>query len=91
MLGPYVRRTTPEKKHYTACDPENTTTYMLHVVPITTHTRVRLKAIEKTKRKQKTEKERKSKNESEKGKERRKKKTRKEDEARKGKEKKTPY
>ena len=39
----FVALLAPKKTYYTACHPgENTTTYVLHVVPITTHTHVRL-------------------------------------------------
>ena len=68
-----------EKTVYTACHPEKTTTYMLHAVPITTHTHVRRKSIRKKETKKRKEekgkegrgKEKKGKKikESEKGKE----------------------
>ena len=43
--GTYVALLAPEKNDYAACHPAKTTTYILHVVPITTHTHVRLKTI----------------------------------------------
>ena len=60
--GAYVSLPAHEKTDYTACYPGKNTTYILHVVPITTHTHVRTKSIGK-------KKQRKEKNE-EKGKER---------------------
>ena len=51
--GAYVALFAPGKKNcYTACHPEKTPMYMLHVVPITTHTHVKLKSIGKKKRKE---------------------------------------
>ena len=47
-----------EKTDYTACHPKKTTTYILHVVSITTHTHVRLKSMGNKKREEKTEKKR---------------------------------
>ena len=46
-----------EKTDYTACHPKTTTTYILHVVSITTHTHDRRKTIGK--KKQRTNKKRK--------------------------------
>ena len=58
--GAYVSLLVPGKTDYTACHPRKTTTYILHVVPITTHTHVRRKSIRKKKqRKDKKIKERK--------------------------------
>ena len=77
--GAYVSLLAPGKTDYTACHPRKTTTYILHVVPITTHTHDRRKLFGKKKqRKEKRIKERKEK-------------TRQEEEARKGKEKKMSY
>ena len=36
--GAYVSLLAPGKTDYTACHPRKTTTYILHVVPFTTHT-----------------------------------------------------
>ena len=47
--GAFVSLLAPEKAYYTACHPEKTTTYMLHVVPITTHTHARLESFGKNK------------------------------------------
>ena len=72
--GAYVSLLAPGKNDCTACHPRKTTTYMLHVVPIATHTHDRRKSIGKKKqRKKKKIKERKEKTrkrKSEKGKER---------------------
>ena len=60
--GAYVSLLAPGKYDYTACHPRKTTTYILHVVPITTHTHDRCKSIGKKKRrKEKKIKERKDK------------------------------
>ena len=53
--GTYVALLAPEKNDYTTCHPEKTTTCILHVVPITKHTHVRLESIGKTKREEKTD------------------------------------
>ena len=94
--GAYVSLLAPGKTGYTACHPGKTTTYTLHVVPITTHMHVRRKSTGK--HKQRKEKRRKERKEKEAKKERKGKKiqekqekTRQEEEARKGKEKKTSY
>ena len=47
--GAYVSSLAPGKADYTACNPRKTTTYTLHVVPITTHTHDRRKSIAKKK------------------------------------------
>ena len=49
--GAYVSLLAPGKTDYTACHPRKTTrtTYILHVVPITTHTHDRRKSIGKKK------------------------------------------
>ena len=47
--GAYVSLLAPAKTDYTACHPRKTTTYILHVVPISTHTHDRHKSIGKTK------------------------------------------
>ena len=58
--GAYVSLLAPGKTDYTACHPRKTTTYILHVVPIPTHTHVRRKSIgKKNKKKEKKRKERK--------------------------------
>ena len=41
--GAYVSLLAPGKTDYTACHPKKTTTYTLHVIPITTHTHDRRK------------------------------------------------
>ena len=62
--GAYVSLLAPGKTTYTACHARKTTTYILHVVPITTHTHVRRKSIgnkkqeKETKRKERKGKER---------------------------------
>ena len=43
--GEYVSLLTPGETDYTACHPRKTTTYILHVVSITTHTHDRRKSI----------------------------------------------
>ena len=47
--GTCVALLAPEKTDDTACYPEKTTTYISHVVPITTLTHDRRKSIEKKK------------------------------------------
>ena len=47
--GTCVSLLAPEKNDYTACHPEKSTMYILHVVFITTHTHVRLMSIRKDK------------------------------------------
>ena len=64
--GAYVSLLAPGKNDYTVCHPRKTTTYILNVVPITTHTHVRLKSIGKKKQRKRKEEKRKE----EKGKER---------------------
>ena len=96
--GAYVSLA-PGKTDYTACRPRKTTTYILHVVPIITHTHDRRKSTgKKRNRKQKKIKERKDKKaKNEKGKERKEKKRQekqektRQEEARKRKEKKKSY
>ena len=96
--GACVSLLAPGKTDFTACHPRKTTTYILHVVPITTHTHDRRKSIgkKKAKRKEDKEKERKDKK-AKKRKRKEKKETRKqeklrqEEEARKGKEKRMSY
>ena len=76
----YVLLLAPGKTDYTACHPRKTTTYILHVVHITTHTHVRRKLIGKKKqREDKKIKERKEwkRNRKRKGKERKDKKSKK--------------
>ena len=58
--GTYLALLAPENTDYTGCHPENTTTYILHVVPITTHTHIRLESTgKKKKKKRKDRKDRK--------------------------------
>ena len=47
--GSYVSLLAPGKTDYTVCHPRKTTTYILHVVSITTHTHDRRKSIGKKK------------------------------------------
>ena len=99
--GAYVSLLAPGKTDYTACHPRKTTTYILHVVPITTHTHDRRKSIGKNKQRKETKDKGKERNDkkSEKTKKERKEKkrqekqekTRQEEEARKGNEKKMSY
>ena len=51
--GAYVSLLAPGKTDYTACHPRKTTTYILHVVSITTHTHDRRKSIGKKRNKEK--------------------------------------
>ena len=54
--GAYVSLLTPGKNDYSDCHPRKTTTYILHVVSITTHTHDRRKSIgEKKQRKEKND------------------------------------
>ena len=90
--GAYVSLLTPGKTDYTACHPGKTPTYILHVVPIITHTHIRRKSIRKSnKEKKRRERKGKKKKESEKGQERKKRQEKQEEtrqeEARKGKKK----
>ena len=55
--GAYVSLLAPGKTDYTACHPRKTTRYILHVVPITTHTPDRRKPNGKKKQKRKKDKE----------------------------------
>ena len=65
--GAHISLLAPGRNDYTACHPRKTTTYILHVVSITTHTRDRRKSIgiseqrTKTKRKERKKKRRKGK------------------------------
>ena len=59
--GAYVSLLTPEETDYTACHPIKTTTYILHVQYITTHSHDRRKSIGQ---KNKVKKRRKGKEES---------------------------
>ena len=63
--GAYVSLLAPGKTDYIACHPRKTTTYILHVVSITTHTHDRRKSIGKKKKEKeiKERKEKKTKNE----------------------------
>ena len=56
--GAFVSLLAPGETDYTACHPRKTTTYILHVVSISTHTRDRRKSI-KEKIESKKKKERK--------------------------------
>ena len=47
--GAYVSLLEPGKTDYTACHSRKTTTYILHVVPITTRTHDRRKSVGKKK------------------------------------------
>ena len=86
--GAYVSLLAPGETDYTACHPRKTTTYILHVVPITTHTHDRRKSIGKKKqgKEKKMIKDRKERQGSGKTKKERKETTRKtrKDKARKG-------
>ena len=70
--GAYVSLLASRKTDYTACHSRKTTTYILHVVPITTHTHDRRKSIGKKKQRKekkiKESKERTRKRKNEKGK-----------------------
>ena len=74
--GAYVSLLAPGKTDYTACHPRKTTTYILHVISITTHTHDRRKSIEKKETKKRKEdkgkerQEKEAKKKNEKGKER---------------------
>ena len=75
QAGAYVSLLTPGETNCPDCHPRKTTTYILHVVSITTHTHDRRKSIgEKKQRKGKNLKERKEKRretkQNEKGKQR---------------------
>ena len=89
--GAYVSLLAPGKIDYTACHPRKTTTYILHVVSITTHTHDRRKSVEKKikERKEREENETKRKKQEKRRKRQEKQeKTRQEEEARQGKKKK---
>ena len=55
--GAYASLLAPGKTDYTACHPRKTTTYILHVVPITKHTHNRCKSIGKKETKKRKEEE----------------------------------
>ena len=59
--GAYVSLLTPGETDYTACRPRKTTTYILHVVSITTHMHDRRKLIGENKQRKEKDKERKKK------------------------------
>ena len=64
QAGAYISLLTPGETKYSDCHPRKTTTYILHVVSITTHTHDRRKSIgenETKKRKEDKGKERKEK------------------------------
>ena len=64
QAGAYVSLLTPGETKYSGCHPRKTTTYIFHVVSITTHTHDRHKSIggkETKKRKEDNGKERKEK------------------------------
>ena len=70
QTGAYVSLLAPGKTDYTACHSGKITTYILHAVPITTHTHVRRKSIGKrNKDRKKRERKGKKRKESEKGEE----------------------
>ena len=57
QAGAYVSQPTPGETKYSDCHPRKTTTYILHVVSITTHTHDRHKSIvEKETKKRKEDK-----------------------------------
>ena len=57
QAGAYVSLLTPEETKYSDCHPSKTTTYILHVVSITTHTHDRHKSMgEKETKKRKEDK-----------------------------------
>ena len=94
LTGTYVSLLAPENTDYIACHPEKKiTTYILHVLSITTHTHVRLSPIGKKKRKEKKRKEKKRKEKKRKEKKRKEKKDKKRRKQRKerGKKQKTAY
>ena len=75
--GAYVSLLAPEKNNYTACHPRKTTTRILHVVPITTHTHDRRKSTHDRRKsigKKKQKKEKKIKERKEKARKRKNKK-----------------
>ena len=53
--GAYVALLTPGGTKYSDCHPSKTTTYILHVVSITTHTHDRHKSIEEKETKKRKE------------------------------------
>ena len=59
--GACVSLLAPGKTDYTACHPRKTTTYILHVVFITTHTHDRRKSIGKKEKKKKKRRQRREK------------------------------
>ena len=62
QAGAYFSLLTPGETNYSDCHPRKTTTYILHVVSITTHTHDRRESIgEKKQRKEKKIKEMKGK------------------------------
>ena len=64
--GAYVSLLTPGETNYSDCHPMETTTYILHVVSITTHTHDRRESIgEKKQLQEKKMKERKQREENE--------------------------
>ena len=67
QVGAYVSLLTPGETKYSDCHPRKTTTYILHVLSITTHTHDRHKSIgekETKKRRQRKGKKREEKNET---------------------------
>ena len=90
--GAYVSFLTPGETVYTACHPRKTTTYILHVVSITTHTHDRRKSIGENKQikgKKKQRKEKKIKERKEKRRSKNKKKTKRKKKGKKEKDKKS--
>ena len=59
QAGAYVSLLTPGETNYSDCHPRKTTTYILHVVSITTHTHDRRKSRKRKQRKEEKMKERK--------------------------------
>ena len=55
QAGAYVSLLTPGETKYSDCHPRKTTTYLLHVVSITTHTHDRHKSIGENKTKKRKE------------------------------------
>ena len=54
-IGAYASLLAPGKTDYNACHPRKTATYILHIVPITTHTHDRRKSIGKKETKERKE------------------------------------
>ena len=103
--GAYVSLLVPGKTDYTACHPRKTTTYILHVVSIITHTHDRrqsnfswekrnkeqIRRERKGKKREESEKRKRKRKRKKKKRQEKQEKARQEEEARKGKEKKMSY